>query len=37
VGVSFDEAAVNSIIAGNYIIDDNTDLSKIPVAETLQP
>lgn len=37
VGVSFDDAGVDSIIAGNYIVDNNTDLSEIPIAETLQP
>jgi len=35
VGVSFDEATVDSIIAGNYFIDSDTDLSTIPIAETL--
>ncbi len=36
VGVSFDDAKVDSVIAGNYIVDDDTDLSEIPLAETLQ-
>ena len=36
VGVSFDDAKVDTIIAGNYIIDDDTDLSEIPLAETLE-
>ncbi len=35
-GVVFDEAdAVVSVIAGNYIIDSDTDLAEIPLAETL--
>ena len=36
VGVSFDEAGASvSVIAGNYIIDDSTNLEQIPLAETL--
>jgi hypothetical protein len=35
-GVHFDEAeAVQSVVAGNYIIGHDTDLSTIPLAETL--
>ena len=35
-GVHFDEAeALQTIIAGNYIVDDNTDINTIPLPETL--
>ncbi len=38
VGVSFDEAdAVQTVIAGNYLVGPDTDLSEIPLAETLHP
>jgi nitrite reductase/ring-hydroxylating ferredoxin subunit len=37
VGVSFDPAdAVVSVIAGNYIVGPDTDLSTVPLAETLR-
>jgi hypothetical protein len=36
VGVVFDEAhAVQTVIAGNYIVGPDTDLSTVPLAETL--
>ena len=36
VGVWFDEAdALQSVVAGNYIVDADTDLTTIPLAETL--
>ena len=37
VGVSFDEAeAVQSVIAGNYIVGPDTDLSTVPMAESIR-
>ena len=37
VGVSFDTADASvSVIAGNYIVDERTDLEQIPLAETLR-
>ena len=36
VGVSFDEnAPLQTVIAGNYIVGPDTDLDTIPLAETL--
>ena len=36
VGVSFDESeALRSVVAGNYIIDNQTDLEDVPMAYTL--
>ena len=36
VGVTFDEsAALQTVVAGNYIVGPNTDLASIPLAETL--
>jgi len=36
VGVSFDEGtSAQELVAGNYIVDDDTDLSTVPLAETL--
>lgn len=37
VGVSFDEAdALRSVVAGNYVIDADTDLATIPMSQTLE-
>ena len=37
VGVTFDESdALQTVVAGNYIVDDATDLDTIPLAETLR-
>ena len=38
VGVTFDEsAALQTVVAGNYIVGPDTDLASIPLAETLTP
>jgi hypothetical protein len=35
MGVTFADAAPVELVAGNYVIDDDTDLSVVPIAETL--